>query len=371
MLPLTLANLKMMARNRSTTFWALFFPLLLVVVFGLFEFDGFGSASLTVVDEAKTPNSQLLIQSLSELEFLRLQNAGGGESAARAALEKGDLDYLLLIPAGFGEAPSPDPGSTSAGVGLLVNANNVEQNQLVEAAVRHLVAESLSKEGPGDGAESVPPSVSPASLSIESVAVTQVRYFDVVLLGLVGLGIMSNSIISIAVKISTYRSQSILKRMLVTPLPIWKYFAAEIISYLMLAVIQAAIILAVGVFAFGAHVPGNLLWLLVLVILGSIVFLNIGFILSAWANTPSAASGMGNAISLPMMFFAGTFFSTASLPWVLPYLAEALPLTPMLSAMRAVSIDSASLWEVWPQLAVLTGWVVVTGLAAIKFFRFS
>ena len=217
----------------------------------------------------------------------------------------------------------------------------MEQNQLVEAAVRHLVAESLTKEG----SESIPEYV-----SILSVSVPQVRYFDAVLLGLVGLGIMSNSIISIAVKISTFRSQSILKRMLVTPLAIWKYFAAEIISYLILAVVQAAIIL---------------------VILGSIVFLNIGFILSAWANTPSAASGMGNAIALPMMFFAGTFFSTASLPWLLPYLAEALPLTPMLSAMRAVGIDSAPLWQVWPQLAVLTGWVVITGLAAIKFFRFS
>ena len=370
MLALTLANLKMMARNRSTTFWALFFPLMLVVVFGLFEFDGFGSASLAIIDQAKTPNSQLLIQNLSELEFLQLQDAGGadlgGESGVRTALEKGDLDYLLLIPAGFGAARAPDPDSTSAGVSLLVNANNVEQNQLLEAALGHLVAESLSREGPGEG-----PEIIPVSVSTESVAVTQVRYFDVVLLGLVGLGIMSNSIISIAVRISTYRSQSILKRMLVTPLAIWKYFAAEIISYLVLAVVQAAIILAVGVFAFGAQVPGNWLWLLVPVMLGSIVFFNIGFILSAWANTPSAASGMGNAISLPMMFFAGTFFSTASLPWLLPYLAEALPLTPMLSAMRAVGIESASLWQIWPQLAVLAGWAAVTGLAAIKFFRFS
>ena len=309
----------------------------------------------------------MLIQNLSELEFLQLQNDGGGEAEARAALGKGDLDYLMLIPAGFGDAQAPDTGLTSAGVKLLVNANNIKQNQLVEAAVGHLVAESLPPESLSkERAGSTPPSV-----STESVAVTQVRYFDAVLLGLVGLGIMSNSIISIAVKISTYRNQSILKRMLVTPLAIWKYFAAEIVSYLILAVVQAAIILAVGVFAFGAHVPGNWLWLLVVVILGSIIFLNIGFILSAWANTPSAASGMGNAIALPMMFFAGTFFSTASLPWLLPYLAEALPLTPMISAMRAVGIDSASLWQVWPQLAVLSGWVVVTGLAAIKFFRFS
>ena len=40
MLAITLANLKMMARNRQGLFWALIFPLLLVVVFGLFDFRG-------------------------------------------------------------------------------------------------------------------------------------------------------------------------------------------------------------------------------------------------------------------------------------------------------------------------------------------
>ena len=68
MLSLTLANLKMMVRNLSTTFWALFFPLMLVVFFGLFDFDGFCSASLVVVDVAKTPSSQLLIPSSQVLE---------------------------------------------------------------------------------------------------------------------------------------------------------------------------------------------------------------------------------------------------------------------------------------------------------------
>ena len=210
-----------------------------------------------------------------------------------------------------------------------------------------------------------------STLVAENVPVLQTSYFDVVLLGLLGLGIMTNSIISIAVKISTYRNQSILKRMLVTPLPIWKYFAAEIIAHLALALLQAAVILAVGVFVFGAHIPGNLAWIFVVVLLGSLVFLNIGFIISAWTNTPSAASGMGNAISLPMLFFAGAFFSTASLPWMLPQAVQVLPLTPMLSALRQVAIESAPLWEVWPQLAALGGWVAVTSLAAIKVFRFS
>ena len=101
------------------------------------------------------------------------------------------------------------------------------------------------------------------------------------------------------------------------------------------------------------------------------VFLNIGFILSAWAKTPAAASGMGNAVALPMMFFAGTFFSTATLPWVLPQAARALPLTPMLEGLRDVAIDSVPLWDTWPNLGALGIWIAVTALIATRVFRFS
>jgi ABC-2 type transport system permease protein len=355
MLPLTIANLKIMVRNRHTTFWALLFPLLLVAVFGLFDIDNFGSASIAVIDDSQTPRSQSLAESIGSLRFLSLEATPESFEETRGRLEEGELDYLILIPEGFGT-------SRQSSVSLTYSNRDPDRNQLVETAINSLVMEarvSSDVERPGPGVVS------------EEVSVAQVSYFDVVLLGLVGLGTMTNSIISIAVKISTYRNQSILKRMLVTPLAIWKYFAAEIVSHLVLALVQAAIILSVGVFIFGAQIHGNLLWLMVIVLMGSLIFLNIGFILSAWANTPSAASGMGNAIALPMIFFAGTFFSTASLPWFLPQVVQALPLTPMLSAMREVAIDSAPIWEVWPQLAALGGWMAATALTAVRVFRFS
>ena len=146
---------------------------------------------------------------------------------------------------------------------------------------------------------------------------------------------------------------------------------AEIGAHLMLAAVQVGIILVVGVFVFGAEIHGNVAWIFPIALLGTIVFLNIGFILSAWARSPAAASGMGNAVALPMMFFAGTFFSTATLPWVLPQAAKFLPLTPMLEALRDVAIDSAPLWETWPQLGALGIWVAVTAFVATRVFRFG
>ena len=373
MIALLLANLKMLSRNRQATFWALFFPLIFVVVFGLFDFDGIGSSRVGVVAHGDSPASIQVIGGLAAIHALEVLEEVGGEANGRLLVEQGDLDYLLILPPdsiastdaardAWGGGQLPDTPAT-----LVYASGDRGRNQLVIGAVRDILAQA------GSGTVDSEASTSPVRglLNSEEVQVTQASYFDQVLMGLVAMGIMTNAIISIAVRISNYRNLSILKRLLVTPLPIWKYFVGEVGAHLVIALVQAAIIMSVGVLVFGAKIHGNLGWIFVIVVLGSLIFLNIGFIVSAWTNNPAAASGMGNAIALPMMFFAGTFFPTSALPGFLPYVAEALPLTPMLVALRDVANAGQPLWNSWLQLAVLGGWVLVTGAVATKTFRFN
>ena len=366
MLAITLANIKMMLRNRQGLFWALVFPLLLVVAFGLFDFQGVTPAGLAVADLSGGPKAEVLRERFHGIALLDLENLDAESPAAldeaRRRLVDGDLGYLLVIPQGLDDPASENRSGAVEPVTLVYTTRNPERNQLVEGVVHSLVIELRSA-----GQQVFPERL----VESEVIPAPEVDYFDTVLLGLLGLGIMTNSIISIAVRISTYRNQALLKRLLATPLPVWKFFAGEIIAHLLLALVQALIILAVGVFVFGGDIHGSLGWVLLIVLLGAVVFLNIGFILSAWARSPAAASGMGNAVTLPMMFLAGTFFSTASLPWLLPYAAQALPLTPMLDALREVAINSAPLWETWPQLAALGAWALATAVVAVRVFRFS
>ena len=258
MLALTVANIKMLARNRQATFWAIFFPLLLVVVFGLVDIKGVGSGSIAVVDLDNSPRSEALREKLAEIGILKLEQATGGEGAGRQAVADRELDYLIVIPEDFGVTNGEASENRTGTVTLLYNSRDQERNQLVDGLVRTLVAET----------QPAAPSLRPLqAVTTEVVEVTQVEYFDQVLMGLIALGIMTNSIISIAVRVSTYRNQSILKRLLVTPLPIWKYFAAEISAHLLLAVVQVAIILVVGVFVFGASIHGNTVWIFLIALL--------------------------------------------------------------------------------------------------------
>ena len=101
MLALTRSNLMMMARNRQGLFWALFFPLLLVVVFGLIDFNGVVPAPVAVVDLSDGSRAQVFRERLADVEFLDVEEFVRTDMAE--ALREGDLGYLIVIPPGFDE----------------------------------------------------------------------------------------------------------------------------------------------------------------------------------------------------------------------------------------------------------------------------
>ena len=201
MVALIFANLKMMARNRQAIFWALFFPLMLVVVFGLFEFNGVGVADVAVIDNSGGPRAELFRERLEEIKFLDLEFEEITPDEARRKVEDGDLGYLIIIPELFDDPAGQVQAEGPAPVTLLYSTRNPDRNQLVDGAVRNLVSDIHSDGGP----------VIPSQLlTADVIQVPEVDYFDTVLLGLLGLGIMTNSIISIAVRISTFRNLSLI-----------------------------------------------------------------------------------------------------------------------------------------------------------------
>lgn len=185
------------------------------------------------------------------------------------------------------------------------------------------------------------------------------------------MGVMTFSIIGVAMAVTRYRQQRIIKRLMATPLSPFRFLAAQAVARLILSVVQVAVILGVGVFMFDAHIYGNVLWLFVLATLGNLIFLNIGFAAAGRAASEDAANGIANAIALPMIFLSGVFFSTDMLPEPLQTVVRYLPLTPLIDAMRMIANDGLSITDAGPQVGPLLVWVTGSFLLASRYFRFA
>lgn len=350
---LFVSSLKMLYRDRQALFWALAFPVIFVVVFGLFDFNQAPNVRIDVVGGNLVPAGPALVAGLKRVDSFTVHEKAS-ERVARGNLSDGDVDVVLIV---------PTSAALSSDVQVLYNRSNFNTNRFALTTIRQIV-DGMNLEAAG---------VSKPAFQIQTRAVSAktVDYFDFLLPGLVAMGVMNVSIVGMGVAVARFREQRILKRILATPLrPVW-FLSAQVAARLVLSLVQAAIILAVGIGVFGGHIYGNILWLFVLVVLGNLVFLNIGFAVAGRATNPDAAQGLGQAIALPMMFFSGVFFPTDTLPKVVETAVRYLPLTPLLDAMRTVAIDGKSITAAGPKLLQLAIWVGVSFLLAARLFRFS
>lgn len=359
-IPLTIANMRMLARNRQALFWALAFPLIFVTIFGLFRLDEPPSVEILVIDDAGDTLSERLVDNLSALEgFVVLERED--TVRARKELVEGEANYLLIIPQGL----DPEEGSKLRTEPVTIDLIYDRGNQtagLVIATVRQFVHEVNNE---------IVRAPSLIELRPAGVQARQLTYFDFLLPGFVGMGVMTYAIIGLAATMAGYREQKILKRILVTPLKVRTFFASQITAFLLLSMVQALIIICVGVFVFGAHIYGNVMYILLLVGLANIIFLNLGFIVGGVAKNVRAADGMANAIALPMMFLSGTFFPKESLPGFLAEVVEYLPLSPLLDATRGIALEARPIWDFPDELAMLAVWILLSSVAAIRVFRFT
>ena len=354
--------IKILFRDRLSLFWALIFPVMFVVIFGMFNFgSGPGSARLAIIDQAGNDISQRLVGGFREIEYFTFADLAS-ETEAQEAIRTGDLAAAIVIPASFGSGgPTSDGQLPTTELTVYYDKSSPIQYQIIQSVLNQIVGEiNLNAMG-------VPKLL---TLSEEAVQSRSFSYIDFLLPGVMGMGLMFNGLIGIAVDITRYREQRILKRIRATPLPPRLFVLGQVLAYLVIVVIQATLIILVAKLLFDANVYGNLLELYGVALLGTLIFLNIGFAIAGASRTPNGASGLANVIAFPMMFLSGTFFPTADLPAVIGTVVQYLPLTPVMDAMRAVSLHGQSLSALGSQMLLIGAWIIVSFALAASTFRF-
>ncbi|MGD2152064.1 MAG: ABC transporter permease [Gemmatimonadales bacterium] len=197
------------------------------------------------------------------------------------------------------------------------------------------------------------------------------RYIDFLIPGLLGLNLMGSGMWGIGFNIVQARRKKLLKRLLATPMRKSHFLLSYGLSRLIFMILELAALVGFGWLAFDVRVHGSVLDLLVVSMVGAMTFAGLGLLTASRAQTIEGVSGIMNFVMLPMWIFSGVFFSYARFPDALQPFIQALPLTPLLDALRSVMIDGAPLSANLGRLALAAAWGVASFGAALKIFRWN
>ena len=351
---LTWWSIKMWSRDRAAMFWTFFLPLVIMVIFGLLNFGELGKVDVGIVDQAENDVSGKFIEGLSRIDALRIET--GTADGERAALADGKRDLVILLPEDLAAAPDGSEivawyhGSrqTEARLGLTVIQSAIDELNFAITGAERVV-----------------------TLTEEAVEARDLGYIDFLMPGVIGMAIMQLGLFSVAFSFVTMKREGVLRRLLATPLAPTSLLVAQVITRLIVVLIQTAILAAVAVFLFGAEFAGSFFAVLLAAAMGGAVFLAMGFAVSGWARTEQQAAPLANIVSLPMMFLSGVFFSRDVLPGILQRITDFLPLTYLVEAIRGMTVEGDTVLMQWPNFLGLAVWLVVAFVIANRTFRWE
>lgn len=336
---LTLAWIRETAREPEAVFWTFFFPILLALALGIaFRRGTPDDVSVAVVAGADADRTAEI-----------LDGAGGfrpvvvPDDSAQRMLRHGSAD-LVVVPGLEGFEYRYDPSRTDSRAARLA-----VDDALQRAAGRIDAWPSHDVEIRERGS----------------------RYIDFLIPGLLGLNLLSTGLWGVGYMVVRMRKDRLLKRYNASPVPRGRFLLGFMLGRLVFLAAELPLLLGFAWLVFRVPLRGSIALLAALAVLGAFTFTGIGLLIASRARTTEAVTGLMNLASLPMWILSGVFFSSDNFPDVMQPFIEALPLTALVDAMRAVMLDGAGVPAIGPEIAVVGLWGIVSLGVAVRIFRWQ
>ncbi len=354
---LFLANAKEFYRDSSALFWTLAFPIIFTFIFGI-VFSGGGESSYTigVVTDPANPMTEPVVEGIRSIPIFRVNT--GTEEGEMKALQQGNRTLVVVMP-----EVNPEDLQTGKTLDIEIYYNGTQQNtsRALISAIQQVFAEAERKI---TGRPQV------FKVTAQPIQTRELTNFDYLLPGILAMALMQLGLFGVF-DFMNLRDKGVIRGLAVTPLPRSTIFQSEVLLRLLVALVQTILIVVVGQIVFNVQIIGNPLFVVGLVIFGALTFVSFGYMLASFSKSFEAGRNIIQLVQFPMMFLSGIFFPVEIMPDYIRPVVKAIPLTYLGDALRQVMVGAPPDHSMTINLAVLGGWLVVSSILAVKFWRWE
>lgn len=354
-------------RDLRTLILVLIIPVMQLFLLGYAATNDVRNVALAVFDQDRGPEARALLDAYRAADYFKVAFDVNSEAEMRDLIDRGSARAGLIIPPDYSrqlqsngsaqvafvlDGSDPTVASTALSAAQLIG--RAYATQVLEARLAR-IGQTTAIESPIDVRTTV--WYNPDLVS---------TFFMIP--GVIGMILYALTSILTASAIVRERERGTIEQLIVTPIRPWELMVGKLLPYVILALLNALEVLAIGHWWFKVPIRGDI-WLILgisgLFLLSS---LGIGLLASTIANTQQEAMLTVWMTLLPSLFLSGFFFPLEAMPKVLQWIAYLFPLRYYLVIIRSLMVKGVGAAEVQTEILALAIFgIVIMSAAALRF----
>jgi ABC-2 type transport system permease protein len=352
-------------RDRITFGMIVGIPIIQLVLFGYAINSDPRHLPTAVVAADQSEFTRSYLAAMKNSGYFRLMDEVYDEESARAALARGEVQFVVNIPADFtrkllrGERPSilveadaTDPAAGSAAI----------------ASVRNLVF-SVARNDLRGPLAAIAETRAPFDVRVHALynpeGVTQHNIVP----GLMGIILTMTMVMMTGLAMTRERERGTMENLLAMPVRPIEVMSGKIVPYIFIGLIQATIILLAAIWIFGVPFFGSVLVLYGVALLFIAANLTVGITVSSLAKNQLQAMQLTFFYFLPSILLSGFMFPFRGMPEWAQAIGSLVPATYFMRLVRGILLKGNGWPELWPDVWPMMVFTVVLMAVAVKFYR--
>ncbi|WP_278036127.1 ABC transporter permease [Flavobacterium nitratireducens] len=348
-------------RDKRSMFILFGMPIAQIMLFGFAITNEINNVNIAVLDKSKDTETQKIINKINASKYFHIEETINSESEIQSIFEKGKVKAVVIFENNFiknlqtskqgkvqiiTDATDPNIANTITNYTNAILQNYIQQKNRTTAPNFQIETQTQLYYNPElKGVFTFVPGVMTIILMLVSAMMT-------------------------SISITKEKELGTMEVLLVSPLNPLQVILGKVFPYIFLSIINATVIVILGVFVFGMPIQGSLFLLAFESILFIVTALSLGILISTIAQSQQTAmmiSLMG--LMLPVIILSGFIFPISSMPIPLQIISNIIPAKWFIIIIKAIMLKGASLTIVWKETLILIGMTLFFILLSIKKYK--
>jgi ABC-2 type transport system permease protein len=356
-----------MSRDIRSLMGALFIPLLMIFLFGYALSLDVDRIPMVVLDRDETPVSRDLIHRLSDSRYFSLVRNMKTDREIDEVLARGEALMAFVIPGDF--ASSVKKG-TPVSVQVIFDGSDSNTATIAMGYLRAVIAgfdmgiqeKRLQKAG-----------LKMVDMPLEGrVRVwfnPELKSRNFIIPGLTGVIMMAICALMTALSVSREKETGTLEQLISTPISSMELLLGKLLPYVVVGLVDLALVVGAGVLIFGVPFRGSYLLLLLISLVFLTGTLSWGLFVSVISKSQLQASQIAVLSAfLPSFLLSGFIYPIENMPLALQAVTFIVPARYFVEILKGLFLQGVGFSVLWPQvLALVIYAVVIFNLARKKF----